>query len=162
MCWCAARGLPRCEDDAVILSLPDVRQERDDNCGTAAAEVVRRFYGIRERAADLANPIQGTAPDTLAAVLRSLGLNVLAGQMLGGVADLQHFTRLGYPVVCCVTLNGAGHWVVVAGVARGRVHFHDPLAGPRKLPLSEWLDCWRDTSAETAQPFRSWGIVVDK
>jgi hypothetical protein len=77
-----------------------------------------------------ANPVQGMAPDTLAAVLRSLGLRVLAGQMVGGIADLQHFTRLGCPVACPITESAGGHWVVVAGrVATPGSLSSDPLSG---------------------------------
>lgn len=160
MCWRVERGLPVCEDADVILALPDVRQTDDHACGSACAEVVRRFFGLKARAPDLANPVQGLAPDTLAAVLRSLGLRVLAGQMLGGVADLQHFTKLGCPVVCPVTARAGGHWVVVAGVARRKVYYHDPTHGPRSVPLADWLDGWRDTSAESLQAFDRWGIVA--
>jgi predicted double-glycine peptidase len=144
----------------MLLALPDVRQDRDDACGTAAVEVVRRFFGLKARAPDLSNPVQGTAPDTVAAVLRSLDLRVLAGQMIGGVADLQHFTKLGCPVVCPITARAGGHWVVVAGVARKKVYFQDPETGPGALAIADWLDGWRDTSAETLQAFDRWGVVV--
>jgi predicted double-glycine peptidase len=144
-----------------ILKLQDVRQREDHLCGSAAVEVIASFYRLRCEGVDrYANPVQGMAPDTLAAVLRSLGLRVLAGQMVGGIADLQHFTRLGRPVACPITASAGGHWVVVAGVWRLRVYCQDPLRGQVSYPVSEWLDRWRDVSAETLQPFDRWGIVA--
>lgn len=146
----------------MLLDLPDCRQDRDEACGFAAVECVRRFLRVRERAPDLSNPTQGMAPDTLAAVLRSLGLRVLAGQMVGGTADLRHYTKQGLPVVCPVTAAAGGHWVVVRGVARRRVFYQCPTYGPSSLPELTWLDGWRDTSAETLQTFIAWGIVCSR
>lgn len=125
------------------LLIPDVRQRSDFDCGQAAVEAVFRYHGLTGAVRRLANPVQGMAPDTLEAVLRSVGLAVLSGEMTA--ADLRHLTATGRPVLCPIQHDGVGHWVVAAGVARGKVHYHDPLAGPRSLRLAEWADRWTDT-----------------
>lgn len=146
----------------MLLDIPDIRQQVDCACGSAVIECVRRFWRVRDKLPELSNAVQGMAPDTLAAVLRAMGLRVMSCQMLGEVADLQHYTRLGMPVCCPVTVSAGGHWVVVRGVARRKVWYQCPTYGPSSLPLSSWLDCWRDTSAETMQVFHRWGIVASR
>jgi ABC-type bacteriocin/lantibiotic exporter with double-glycine peptidase domain len=153
--WFARRAIPRAEEDAVFLTLPDVRMRDSFDCGAACVEAAAAFWGVRCRPARLANPAQGMAPDTVEAVLRSIGLAVLSGTM--AAADLRHLTRTGRPVLCPTGLYG-GHWVVVAGVARGRVHYHDPAAGPARLGLAAWDAAWGDTS-RSGQAFARWGIA---
>lgn len=162
MCWRAARGLPRCEEDDVLLSVPDIRQRDEHDCGDAALEMVCAFIGVKvPKSLKLANPVQGMALETMEAALRALGLRVNSGHCVLGVADLQHYTRAGLPVLCPITVDSVGHWVVVTGVARKRVHFNDPSwRGPRSLPFGEWLDCWRDYSRPGLTLFDRWGIVA--
>lgn len=157
--WFRARAIPRAEV-SMLLDLPDLRQQTDYDCGACAVDVIARFHGLRARGpAKLANAVQGMAPDTVAAVLRSLGLRVLAGPLVGGIADLQHYTRAGLPVLCPITADAGGHWVAVRGVERRRVHYHCPTNGPRTMGLQTWLDGWRDTSA-SGHDFDRWGIVA--
>lgn len=143
----------------MLLDIPDIRQADDYDCGAAALDAIARFHGLRARGpVALANPVQGMAPDTVEAVLRSLGLSVLSGTMT--VDDLRHLTRSGRPVLCPVAHHG-GHWVVVRGVERGRVYYHCPAAGPAVLREADWLAAWRDTS-RTGQRFLQWGICPGK
>lgn len=126
-----------------MISLPDIRQSTDYDCGAAGIDVVCRYYGRRARGpVKLANPIQGMSPDTVEAVFRSLGFTVLAGRMT--VDDLAHLTKTGRPVLCCVTIDTGGHWVVVRGVTRSRVHYHCPLRGPRSTFITDWESNWHD------------------
>lgn len=139
----------------MLLDIPDVRQASDYDCGAACLDAVAQFHGLRVRGpARLANAVQGMSPDTVEAVLRALGLPVLSGTM--AVADLRHLTRTGRPVLCPVARAG-GHWVVVRGVARGKVHFHDPAAGPGAEREADWLAGWRDVARSGAE-FARWGI----
>jgi ABC-type bacteriocin/lantibiotic exporter with double-glycine peptidase domain len=154
--------LAACEETEMLLDLPDVRQTADHACGSAVIECVRRFWRVKEKPADLSNEIQGLSPDTLAAVLRAMGCRVRAGEMLGDIADLQHYTKLGMPVCCPITVAAGGHWVVVRGVARRKVWYQCPTWGPSSLPLASWLDCWRDVSAESLASFDRWGVVVSR
>ena len=122
-----------------MLALPDTWQYGAASCGRAAAACVLRHFG---KAADLrglvTTAIDGTDPRTLESLLRKTGLRVVAGEMTA--ADLKHFTGTGRPVIAVVR----NHYVVVAGVARGRVHYQDPQAGPARKLLAEFLDWWRD------------------
>ncbi len=146
----------------MLIDLRDIRQDTDYDCGAAAVRAIASHYGCAARPAGLANPVQGMAPDTLAAALRAMGLRVASLQMLGGVADLRHYTRLGFPVACPITSEAGGHWVVVRGVERGRVHVQCPTRGPGSYPVAQWLAGWHDVSAETLQLFDRWGIVAAK
>lgn len=83
-------------------------------------------------------------------------LSVLSGTMT--VDDLRHLTRTKRPVVCPVTLpDGNGHWVVVRGVLRGRVHIHCPIFGPHAQPVAAWLSRWYDSTSK-GHEYDRWGI----
>ena len=140
-----------------LLDVPDTRQRGDYDCGAACVDAVAAFFGKRKRGpAALANPIQGMSPDTVEAVLRSLGFGILSGAMT--VADLGHLTATGRPVLCPVADHG-GHWLVVRGVARDKVHVMDPDAGFRRVPRDGWLAGWRDVS-RSGHRYDRWGIGV--
>lgn len=160
MNWFQARGIRRTDAEHGVLVIPDVRQQDNYDCGAACVDAVAEFFGLRKRGparqmrtalGSLANPIQGISPDTVAAMLRALGLSVLSGTMT--IADLRHLTGTGRPVLC----PRQEHWLVVAGVSRGFVHYHDPQEGMRKEREGIWIETWSDTS-ESGQSFRRWGI----
>lgn len=143
-----------------LLHIPDVRQRSDYGCGDAAVDAALGALGLaRKRGTRLSNPEQGMAPDTLAAVLRAAGCVVLAGPVVSGVAGLAHFAGAGCPVLCPVADHG-GHWVVVRGVARGRVHYQCPLDGPGSRRVAEWLSAWHDSTSEGGHRFARWGVVA--
>lgn len=143
----------------MILGVPDVRQEQDFDCGAAAIDAVARFFSVRERGpVALANRVQGMAPDTVCAVLRSLGFDLLYGRMT--VRDLRHLCNSGRPVLCPVAKNG-GHWVVVRGVEGMRVFLHDPEDGPIDVSARLFASMWADTT-ELGHEFRSWGCAVSR
>lgn len=157
--WHQRRGLIAREVEMVMLSIPDVRQGDGHSCGDAAIDAALAALGLRRRpGTKLANAIQGLAPDTVAAVLRASGATVLAGPMVSGIEALRHFTAAGCPVLCPIAERG-GHWVVVRGVGRGRVHFHCPIDGPDSRRAAEWLDVWHDSASETGHGFARWGVV---
>lgn len=161
-CWREARYLkPLCGGcEMPLLDVPDVRQGDAHSCGDAAVDAALATLGVkRPRGTRLANPVHGTAPDTVAAVLRAAGCVVLAGPMPGGTADLKHFAGAGCPVLCPIADHG-GHWVVVRGVSRGRVHYHCPVDGALSRPLAEWAARWFDSAAESGHQFERWGVVV--
>jgi hypothetical protein len=157
--WFEARGIRRVEEVAEMIEVPDIRQREDYGCGDAAIDSALGSLGLRRKPGTrIANPVQGVAPDTVAAVLRASGARVQAGEVLTGVEGLRHFTAAGLPVLCPVALYG-GHWVCVRGVYRGRVHFHCPLVGPDSRRAADWLALWTDRASETGHGFDRWGIV---
>ncbi len=144
----------------MLLNLPDIRQREAFDCGSAVVDAICQYHGlIQTGPVKLSNAIAGMSPDTLTAVLRGIGYRVLSGPMVGGLADLQHYTRRGLPVLCPITLDASGHWVIVRGVERRAVHYHDPDAGPQTMAAQKWLDGWRDMS-ESGHDFDRWGIVA--
>jgi predicted double-glycine peptidase len=141
------------------LELPDVRQRHDHDCLTAAWKTVYKWHMGRTMRplADLSSPINGTDPATAEAVIRVLhGWNVLAGEMLTG--DLKYFADTYRPVICPITTPDGGHYVVVSGVDRYRVHFHDPDKGSRDMTRAKWLEAWRDTGKTAV--YLCWGLVA--
>lgn len=140
---------------AQLLKLPDIRQRDDFDCGAACVAAVLRFWGrVFPAVWSLPNPVQGTTPDTIEAVLRAAGLSVLSGSLT--VSDLRHFAESGRPILCPVALRG-GHWVVVRGVTGRRVYYHCPVDGESWVSGRDWDDLWADTSRTTS--YLRWGIV---
>lgn len=130
---------------AKLIDVPDVRQRSDYDCGRAALTAVFEFWGVPfpRRHAGLTNPVQGTHPDTASAILRDAGFRVMEGS--GTVPLLAALTRQGWPVLAVMTPPGrGGHWVVVRGVSRGRVHYHCPTAGRLSLEAGAWVAGWDD------------------
>jgi ABC-type bacteriocin/lantibiotic exporter with double-glycine peptidase domain len=149
-------GAPGVRRGDVVLVLPDVRQAAGHDCGAAVLECVLRFYGVAPArwVRALPNPVQGVSPDTIEAVLWATLGRVCRGTMT--TADLRHHTRAGRPVLCPVADHG-GHWVCVAGVERGRVHYHDPLTGPAVAGAADWDRRWADSTPGV--PYTRFGLT---
>jgi ABC-type bacteriocin/lantibiotic exporter with double-glycine peptidase domain len=134
--------------------LEDVRQKYAHDCGRAAVRCVLRSYGISDRGLGLESCEQnGTHPASIHAALRDAGLQVFSGE-IGDM--LQAISRLA-PIITPISLHG-GHYVVVAGVRRGKVHFQDPLDGPSELKLAEWEAIWKDVDIFGTR-YKRFGIV---
>lgn len=125
--------------------LPDIRQQAEYDCGPAAVRVLLR--AIRKRPSPDAmrhlgtTAIDGTDPRAIEVCLRAHGLMVNSGSL--------HWDLLGpvcrkMPVLTLVTRGGVGHWVVVAGVENGTVHYQCPSNGPEKMGRRAWIRWWRD------------------
>ena len=153
--WFAARHIKRAEGVLMLLVIPDIRQSADYDCGDAVVSALARFHGIGV-SGGISNAIQGTDPGTVEAVVRRWGLPVVSGTLT--LADLAHFTKTGRPVLCPVAAFG-GHWVIVRGIDRGRVHVHCPFSGPTSTPSAKWVAEWRDVS-RAGHEFDRWGIVA--
>lgn len=146
-----------------MLTIPDVRQGEDYDCGAACIDAVRKFYSVRAKAEKLANPVQGMDPATVEAILRASGFDVLSGTMT--IRDLKHLTDNGRPVICPIDMYG-GHWVVVAGVARLKVTFMDSALprdkpNPCVLSANAWAARWQDKNW-LGHSYNRWGICVSK
>lgn len=138
-----------------MLTVPGLRQKFAYDCGPTCAEAVARFWKHprgRLRACLPATATDGLDPRTLEAGFRAEGFDVVCGEMLTG--DLKWFTRSGRPVICAVR----SHWVVVVGVARGSVHYHDPDAGPARKREADWREYW--TEGERDGIWDRFGLVA--
>ena len=135
-----------------MIELPDTRQMKGHDCGHTVVLIVCKHAGV-DPPADLSNCHQGLSPDTVEALDRAAGLNVLAGNMT--VDDLAFLTK-DRLVQCPIK---PGHWVVVRGVARRRIHVQDPFEGPLIHSLAWWNEHWGDTT-KSGQFFSQWGICA--
>jgi ABC-type bacteriocin/lantibiotic exporter with double-glycine peptidase domain len=158
MCWMQARGLkPLCGGVAVpLIDVPERRQRAEFDCGAAVYACITAYWEGRGRRLK-ADPLHGTPPDQLEPSFRGAGYNVLSGEM--DVATLRALCGQGWPVACLIQSEGVGHWVVVRGVARGKVHFMDPADGFRSLPESSWQSSWVDTDRR-GTVYRGHGLAV--
>lgn len=137
-----------------MLQLPDIRQRTGWDCGKAAVECVLRFFGS---SADLrklgTSPMDGTDPRAIETCLRLSNHQVISGEM--DLDDLRYFTKTGRPVIAVVN----GHYVTVAGIARGKVHYQDPWTGPCKCKPGDFLGWWKEAD-RLGVTYRHFGIAV--
>jgi len=139
------------------LILPDLRQTTGYTCGLTCARIIYDFLGVRGKL-PAATPHDGTDPMALESAFRVSGLSVQSGTM--DLRDLWHHTRQGRPVVCLVTYQGCGHYVVVGGVERNRVHYQCPEIGPSAEYASEFEKKWQDLSHRWGHDFKHHGVAV--
>lgn len=143
--------------------LPDIRQRKAHDCGMGAWKIVHQWQTAKRAVPtpDLSNAIQGLDPATLESKIRvGLSWNVVAGEML--VDDLRHYCDTLRPVICLITRDfdgePSGHYVVVAGVYRGKVYYHDPYDGPHATRVDDWCQSWHDRGRYA--DFPNWGLVA--
>lgn len=144
-------------------TLRDIRQKESHDCGIAAWKTVYQWHTDKRPrpAVDLSNGIQGLDPATLESKIRvGRSWNVVAGEML--VDDLRHYCDTLRPVICLITRDfegeKCGHYVVVAGIYRGKVHYQDPYDGPHAVRIADWCDSWHDRGRYA--DFPNWGLVA--
>lgn len=160
------RRLPRpfaaaAHADAAPLAVPDFRQELPFSCGAAATRSAHAYLAeplpaeADYRAELGTTPEDGTSPEAIAAFFAGRGF---ATEARGGMtlADLAGHHAAGDPVIVPLQMYGtpeeeredrSGHYVVVTGVAGGRVTFQDPGRGPNSLPAEEFDGLWHDREA---------------
>ena len=143
-----------------MITLSDMRQKEDYDCGIVAVKILLKALGKRLTPEGLialsTSPIDGTDPRSIEALLRKLGLHVLSGEMTWN--DLVYFTQTR-PVICLISLDNVGHWVVASGIKDGRMHYQDPSEGPCSLGKKKWHEVWRDIDRLGAV-YRQWGITA--
>jgi ABC-type bacteriocin/lantibiotic exporter with double-glycine peptidase domain len=143
-----------------MITLSDMRQKEEYDCGIVAVKILLRALGKRLTTEGLislsASPMDGTDPRAIESLLRKLGLHVLSGEMTWN--DLIYCTQTR-PVICLITLDNVGHWVVASGIKDGRMHYQDPSEGPCSLGKKKWHDVWRDIDRLGAV-YRQWGIAA--
>ena len=138
--WHASRFISR-EAADMLLSLPDVRQTSGHTCGDAASLCALAFHGV-SAVFRLANKQQGADPVSIESKFRQIKMKVVAGEMT--VDDLRYYCNSGRPVICLVHWPDGqdSHYVCVAGVSRGHVHFQDPESGPGKCSIADFDSAW--------------------
>jgi ABC-type bacteriocin/lantibiotic exporter with double-glycine peptidase domain len=145
-----------------MITLSDMRQKNQYDCGIIAVKILLKALGKRmtpERLTALStSPIDGTDPRAIESLLRKLGLHVLSGEMTWN--DLAYFTQTR-PVICLVTLDSVGHWVVSSGIKDRKMHYQDPSLGPSSLGKRKWLEVWKEIDRLGAS-YRQWGITAWK
>lgn len=127
-----------------ILDTAEVLRRDGFSCGAVSLDVLYRYHGYTLPRAywDLSNPARGMAPETAEAAIRAQFVGVSWGQGWE-IADLSHHIKLGRPVMCLVSeAEAADHWVLVRGVQRGRVYYHDPSNGRESKKIADWLKWW--------------------
>jgi predicted double-glycine peptidase len=130
-----------------------VRQATDVSCGAAAlATLLTYYYGIDvDERAVIDTIMSQVAPEDREKIMR-LGFSMLelkrAGERFGFVAagfripEVANLTRLKVPVLTLINIRGYRHFVVLKGVADGRVYIADPAFGNRSRPLDRFADEW--------------------
>jgi predicted double-glycine peptidase len=139
-----------------LCKVADIRQSTDYGCGAACIDTVCDYWSQPRPRRSMANHVQGMAPEMIEGVLRERGFQVMRGELYTTL--LQALTRDGVPVICAISEEDAGHWVVAIGVGRGKVFFHDPEEGQRSMPVGEWEAMWCGHS-EAGVSFNRWGIA---
>ncbi len=146
-----------------LLDTPDCRQRDSFSCGVTAVETVLRFDGlpVGRWIKQLASPIVGTTAETVVALIHgAYAGDVLAGAM--SVPLLKFLTAQGRPVLALVTdpATDGGHWVVVRGIFRGRVHVHCPTNGRESHRAAEFDKNWYLSDFAGGWVLRRYGVVA--
>ena len=126
------------------LPLPDERSRRPHDCGPSAWRTVYRYHhGRNSRIVDLSNPVNGTDPATLEAIIRrDANWHVVSGSAF--IDDLRHYCESWRPPICLMTFPGDedSHYVCVGGVWRNRVYYQCSTEGWCAMPVGEFEAAW--------------------
>ena len=134
------------------MQLADIRQIGEHDCGHAIVKMACQAFSV-EVPEDLSNEVQGMSPDTLEAVLRRVGFQVLSGNLT--VDDLKYFSA--NRIVACPIFTG--HWVAVTKVYRGFIYVQDPFSGPGFHSRAWWDERWVDQS-KSGITYTNYGVIA--
>lgn len=133
-----------------LLALPEVRQRNPNDCGPAVARSVLRYFErpvCRVDSTLRPHPEDGTLVRRMADLFIHNRLAVTMRERLS-VEQLGVMCQELGPVLCLVTWDRYGHWVLVRGVKRGRVYLMDPESGYCDVPAAEFVAAWHDTDGD--------------
>jgi predicted double-glycine peptidase len=128
-----------------------VRQQYDFSCGSAAlATLLSYHYDFPVAEQDIFREmfLRGDQPR-----IRREGFSLLDMKRYlaarGFTADgfeqpLDKLAQAGLPAIVLVATNGYRHFVVIKGVAGGRVLLGDPAGGTRALPREDFEAIWQN------------------
>lgn len=126
-----------------------VRQQYDFSCGSAAlATLLSHHYGVpvTEQAA-----FEQMFRDGDQQKIRQQGFSLLDMQRFlasrglradGFQLPLEKLAESKLPAIVLVAEKGYNHFVVIKGIADGRVLLGDPSSGTRAMPLQRFRDIW--------------------
>lgn len=129
-----------------------VRQQFDFSCGSAAiATLLSHHYGRATSESDAFRAMWEVGDQ---ARIRELGFSLLEMkrflESIGLRADgfnlsLERVAEIGVPGIALISEDGYRHFVVVKGVARGKVLVGDPARGLRTLSPKKFRKIWDGT-----------------
>ena len=118
------------------LDVPYFGQEKSTTCGPACVRMVTAYNGIAQSEAELEDLCEtswlGNTCEELASGCQKLGLRAEVVENLTQ-DDLEGFLRNDIPLIALLDpgilydgIQGFGHFVVISGLERGMVYYHDP------------------------------------
>jgi len=139
----------------MILTVPDNRQQDGHDCGEAVIICVLGFHRVTA-SVRLATREYGTDPIQIESWFRNQSFRVVSGEMT--VDDLRHYCDSKRPVIALVHWPEANdsHYVVVRGVSRGRIYFHDVETGPANMRSGDFEKAWK--ASGRIGTYRRWAI----
>jgi len=127
-----------------------LRQQYDFSCGSAAvATLLTHHYGLPTseeavfRAMYDAGDQKRIQREGFSLLDIKRYLEAKGFQADGFEASLDQLTETRVPALVLVREHGYNHFVVIKGLANGKVLFSDPAAGTRILPRREFEGIWR-------------------
>ena len=140
-----------------------MRQTRDLSCGAAAlGTILKYYYGENVTEEEIIQ--EGFKVGDTAKIQRDgfsmLELKKVAerrGYEVGGfrLPDAQKLANLKVPVITLVSVRGYNHFVVIKGVADGRVYIADPAFGNRSRTFESFAEDWDHVILVTVSPKRA-------
>lgn len=126
-----------------------VRQQYDFSCGSAAlATLLSHHYGVRVTEQEA---FEQMFRDGDQAKIRQQGFSLLDMQRFlatrgfrgdGFELPLEQLAESKLPAIVLVADKGYNHFVVIKGIADGRVLLGDPSSGARAVPLDQFREMW--------------------
>ncbi len=128
-----------------------VRQTRDYSCGAAAlATILTHYFGEETTEEQVLGTILEHADEEAVERIRKEGVTLLDLKLYadsrgyegaGYKIEVQDLQLLDRPAIALVDY-GYHHFVVLKGIAEGRVHMADPAKGNLVKSLKEFQDMW--------------------
>jgi len=163
-------------DNAIKVSMPDVRQETTYSCGAAAFQAIAEMYGVGPqdeswyRDALDSDPENGTPPENIRELADNLGLQSVAKTMTA--EEVKGWLDKGTPVILLIQAWGDsstyatdenGHYVVAIGYTDDELIVEDPSLRLIRGWIA-WDDLetrWHDTGLGGTR-YDHWGMAVVK
>ena len=135
------------------LDVPYFKQEKSTTCGPACVRMIVAHNGTEQSEAKLEDLCEtsrlGNTCEELASGCQKLGFRAEVVENLTQ-DDLKEFLRNGIPLIALFDpailyggIQGFGHFVVITGLERGMVYYHDPdLTRDMQKGVQEFFEAW--------------------